>query len=373
MDTSNLFEKPDGIYALSHSVGPLPKSAADALQTKYLQTWAKQGGDAWPLWLGQINTFCDAIGRVINAPHHLICPQINLASGFYAFLTAVAKLPAHKHQSTILMHKDAFASMGFVVTGLANTFNLKLHLIEGEPNDIDAWYRAFENQNVLACLVTHVHSNTSVKSNVAQICKMAKQFEAFACVDIAQSVGIVPVDVKQWQADAVFGSCVKWLCGGPGAGFMYVKDALLPSLEPDPIGWFSHENPFEFDIENYRAAQDAKRFWGGTPSIAPYVIATASINTLLMLTLPAVVTHNELMKQAIAQALPENRLYAEIKEHCASFGGSLCIPAIDNARAKAKLDQNRVKYDCRGNVFRLSLHIINTQEEALIIGECFIS
>ncbi|MFT6268962.1 MAG: selenocysteine lyase/cysteine desulfurase [Alphaproteobacteria bacterium] len=371
MKTTGIFDKPDGIYALSHSVGPLVKSASHALQTEYLTSWAKQGGDAWPHWLAQIDAFCEAIGEVLNAPARLICPQVNLASGFYGFLTAIAKLPSHKHQSTILMHKDAFASMGFVVTGLAKTFNLKLHLIEGDPNDIDAWYTAFENHQVLACLVTHVHSNTSVKSNVAEICNIAKQFEAFACVDIAQSAGVVPVDVIHWQADAVFGSCVKWLCGGPGAGFMYVKEILIATLEPDPIGWFSHQNPFEFDITHYVAADDAKRFWGGTPSIAPYVMATASIKTMLGLELPRVVTHNALMKEIMADTLPKHNTYAYIKEHHSRFGGSLCIPANDHTKTQAKLAEHSVKYDCRGNVFRLSLHVINTEEEAIIIGECF--
>jgi kynureninase len=371
MNTAGIFEKPDGIYALSHSVGPLIKSASTALQTQYLATWAKQGGDAWPHWLAQIDSFCKVIGEVVNAPAHLICPQVNLASGFYGFLTAITKLASHKHQSTILMHKDAFASMGFVVTGLAKTFNLKLHLIEGDPNDIETWYTAFESQQVLACLVTHVHSNTSVKSNVAEICKIAKQFEAFACVDIAQSAGIVPVDVMHWQADAVFGSCVKWLCGGPGAGFMYIKEILLNSLEPDPIGWFSHQNPFEFDITHYVAAQDAKRFWGGTPSIAPYVMATESIKALLALQLPKVAKHNALMKEIMAETLPEHKTYAEIKRKHSHFGGSLCIAANEYAKTQKKLAQYNVKYDCRGNVFRLSLHVINTEQEARIIGECF--
>jgi selenocysteine lyase/cysteine desulfurase len=296
---------------------------------------------------------------------------VNLASGFYAFLTAIAKLPSHKHQSTIVMHKDAFASMGFVVTGLANTFNLKLHLLDGDPNDIEQWYNVFETQQVLACLVTHVHSNTSLKSNVGEICSIAKQFEAFACVDIAQSVGIVPVDVIKWKCDAVFGSCVKWLCGGPGAGFMYVKASLLGSLEPDPIGWFSHENPFEFDITHYQAATDAKRFWGGTPSIAPYVIASAAIKELLTITLPAVVTHNHLLKETLANNLPNHARYQYIKANISHVGGSLCIPANDHILTQAKLVKNKVKHDCRGNVFRLSLHIINTQEEAQTIAKCF--
>jgi selenocysteine lyase/cysteine desulfurase len=366
-----LFEKPDGIYALSHSVGPLVKSAVLALQTEYLNTWASQGGDAWPHWLAQTDAFCAAVGKVINAPANLLCPQVNLASGFYSFLTAIAKLTASNHKTTILMHSDAFASMGFVVTGLAKTFDLNLVLLKGDPNETATWKSALEKHKVLACLITHVHSNTSKKSNVEEICSIASHFEAFACVDIAQSVGIVPVDVIRWDADAVFGSCVKWLCGGPGAGFMYIKGSLLTSLEPDPVGWFSHQDPFEFDITHYQAADSAKRFWGGTPSVAPYVMATQAINTLLSLELQNVIAHNADLKSIIAETLPNKDIYSTIKKQHSQYGGSLCIPSKDESKTITALDKHKVRYDRRGQIFRLSLHIINSQKEAEIIGTCF--
>ena len=125
------------------------------------------------------------------------------------------------------MHQDAFASMGFVVTGLAQAYGLELVLIQDDPNSLDAWDMELAKGNVLACLFTHVHSNTSIKSDLVQLVKLAKSHSTYALVDIAQSVGVVPVDSKEWGADAIFGSCVKWLCGGPGAGFMFIMYPLI--------------------------------------------------------------------------------------------------------------------------------------------------
>lgn len=371
MIIADYFEKPDGIYALSHSVGPMVIAAKPALEEHYLTNWAKHGGNAWPSWLEQIDTFCAHIGQVINASPELICPQVNLASGFYGFLTSIAKLNDHKHQNTILMHKDAFASMGFVVAGLANTFNLKLVLIDAPPNCIEAWQKAFEQHQVLACLITHVHSNTSVKSDVAAIRNIAKQFDAFACVDIAQSVGIVPIDLKKWQVDAVFGSCVKWLCGGPGAGFMYVRRELISQLNPDPIGWFSHQDPFEFDISHYTPADSAKRFWGGTPSIAPYVIASASIKTLMEIGLRNLVAHNLELKSALVSKLPHHKMFANLKSNYMNLGGSLCIGSVNASVTRQKLMEKNVKFDERNSIFRISLHAVNTAREVSIIAACF--
>jgi kynureninase len=309
---------------------------------------------------------------LINAEQKNICPQPNLASGFSAFLSAIAKLPAHKHQNTIVMHEEAFASMGFVVTALTKTYGLRLVLIKDCPNNIDAWMEAFEQHSVLACLVTHVHSNTSLKSDVSPICSMARQFEAFALVDIAQSVGITPVDVKYWQADAVFGSCVKWLCGGPGAGFMYVKDALLESLQPDPVGWFSHQNPFEFNIENFVFADTAMRFWGGTPSIAPYVMACASIKLMRQLGIDNIVRRNRSLKETLLQALPQTHPSKDLLDVYKDQGGTLCLRPLDYDKTVSTLTTNKIQHDQRGDIFRISLHVMNTEDEARRIAECFV-
>ncbi|MGB3725163.1 MAG: aminotransferase class V-fold PLP-dependent enzyme [Glaciecola sp.] len=368
----DFFHLPKGIYALSHSVGAMTKLAGSKLQNDYLYNWQTQGGDAWPMWLASIERYCDQVAAICNVNGDDICPQTSLSSGFSAFLTAIAKLPQHKHQRVILMHEDAFASMGFVVTALAHTYQLELVLIKGNPNQIDNWLSAFEQHSVLACLITHVHSNTSVRSDVSAICALAKQFEAFALVDVAQSIGIVPVDIPSWQADAVFGSCVKWLCGGPGAGFMWVSNTLIGYLHPDPVGWFSHQNPFEFDINHYQAHQGIKRFWGGTPSVAPYVCAAASIEQLRNIGLTNINQHNVLLKQYVYSHIADNVKSLPYQSDISQLGGSLCVAPHALNQTVNKLTQAGVKFDQRGETLRLSLHVSNTREDAETIINCFI-
>ena len=365
------FHLPDGVYALAHSVGPLPKVSKLALQEHYLSPWEDLGGDAWPKWLASIDDFCTAIATVINASADEICPQANLASGFTAYLSAIGKLPRNKNKRKVLMHQDAFASMGFVVIALAESLGLELVLIQGDPNELDAWEGELAKENVLACLITHVHSNTSIKSDVAPLVELAKTHGSYALVDIAQSVGVVPVDVKKWDADAVFGSCVKWLCGGPGAGYMFVKAQQIEELNPDPVGWFSHQNPFEFNISNYVPASTAKRFWGGTPSVASYITACASINMILQIGIENIAQHNFTLKSHLLQKLP---ITVTIKPSIADLhqqGGSLCIGCEDMESAAAKLTAAGVRFDRRDKVFRISLHIMNSIEDAELIAQCF--
>lgn len=366
-----LFMQPDGIYALSHSVGPLSKATATVLSTEYLQTWAEHGGDAWPHWLQQIDKFCSSIAYLIGADEHEICPQNNVAAGFSSFLNAIAKLPAYTHKRVILMHEDAFPSMGFVVAALSAQYHLELKLVRGHPNDVSVWQNHLQQNNVLACLITHVHSNTSLLSNAQQLCRMIKHYDAFALVDVAQSVGIVQVAVKDWQADAIFGSCVKWLCGGPGAGFMYVSHSIVEQLQPDLQAWFSHENPFEFDIHHYKSHRSAKRFWGGTPSIAPYVAANAALEQLSDMGWINIRKHNHSLKQALYKSIYNKVLALPYQSDIQELGGSLCIQ-VDNLPALIQhLHSNNVRFDTRDTIIRLSLHVNNTYKDIETIADCF--
>lgn len=362
---------PEGVYALAHSVGPLPFAAKQALQDHYLSPWAALGGDAWPSWLRSIDAFCDSVAKLLNCASDEVCPQPNLASGFSAYLSAIAKLPRNKNKRRILMHEDAFASMGFVVKGLAETYQLELHLVTTNPNNHDAWEAELAGNDVLACLFTHVHSNTSIKSDVEPLITLAKKYHAYALVDVAQSVGVVPIDAQRWKADAIFGSSVKWLCGGPGAGFMTLTCDQIDELHPDPIGWFSHQNPFEFDINHYAPATTAKRFWGGTPSVASYVTATAAIDTILNIGVEKIAQHNMDLKCYLLSKLPLEVSIKPSANELQQQGGSICIGCDDMDNTALKLANAGVRFDRRGDIFRLSLHIMNDKHDADIIARCF--
>lgn len=367
------FYSTNGVYALSHSVGPLPRVAEAALKQHYLTPWAEFGGDAWPHWLKIVDDFCANVGKLINADESEICPQTNLASGFSAYLTAIAKLDKNKDRRTVLMHKDAFASMGFVVNGLAKSHGLKLALVDCSPNHLEEWDAAIQQHDVLACLFTHVHSNTSEKSDIKVLAGLAKKHNVCALVDAAQSAGICKIDVQDWQVDALFGSCVKWLCGGPGAGYMYVKQDQIEALEPDITGWFSHQNPFEFDILHYQAAPSAKRFWGGTPSVAPFVMANASIELMMNIGLNKVISHNKAMKAGLIERLESKNAvsYLPSLSDLSHQGGSLCVGVANMDEVEQKLKSANIHFDRRDNIFRLSLHIMNDIEDLDVIAACF--
>ncbi len=365
MSSKDLFEvPPGGPYLLAHSVGCLPARSRAAFNDTVLKPWAQKGGDAWPDWLAAIDDFRSALAQLLGGRLDDYCPQPNLSAALYSLLSA---LPRREGRNVIVASAHSFPSLGFVMQQ-ADSLGLTLELIpeDRDPGDLDTWDQALRN-DVAAVLVMHVHSNTNVASPIADIAEIARSRGIFSIIDVAQSAGILPIDVAALSADAIIGSCVKWLCGGPGAGFLWVDPASINDLHPRNVGWFSHEAPFEFDIRDFRYAPDARRFWGGTPSVAPCVLAASGIGLINEIGVPAILAHNRSLIAHIASQAPDH-LRPQFDR--TARGGTICLqPGGDIDRMAAALTERNCKFDRRGETLRLSFHLWNDQTDADLVAE----
>jgi selenocysteine lyase/cysteine desulfurase len=150
---------------------------------------------------------------------------------------------------------------------------------------------------------------------------------------------------------------------------MWIRPALVPQLTPADVGWFSHENPFEFDIHSFRYAADARRFWGGTPSVAPYAIAAESIRLVADIGINVIRAHNRRLMEIFRAALPPPwRRKIDVDR----IGGTICLPLGDSfADISRSLQAGSVRVDYRGAVVRISFHIYNTAMEAEAVARCW--
>jgi len=204
---------------------------------------------------------------------------------------------------------------------------------------------------------------------VTDICRLAHDRGIMSVVDIAQSAGIVPIDVNRWDADFVIGSCVKFLCGGPGAGFLWVNDRILHECRPTDVGWFSHADPFEFDIHEFRYADSALRFWGGTPAVLPYAVAANSLETLLDIGIERIRAHSLELTQAIIDSVPRKCLYTPARP--VSRGGTVVLDFGERqSDAASALTDAGVHFDVRRTGMRLSPHIYTSREEIEQVVSC---
>jgi len=366
-DLSRLFLPADGIYLLSHSVGRQPASTSDVVQKGFFNVWARDGADIWSNWLQQIDAFRDGLAALLNDSSENFCPQTNLSSGLTKLIYSVQP---PKDRRVLLFSELDFPSMGFVLNQ-AKRSGYELREIPASADLLDpATWDRYLSEDVYCAFVTHVDSNTGRCSNMSEICSMARDRDVRTIVDIAQSVGVVPIDLRDWRADFVLGSCVKWLCGGPGAGFLWVNPDRLEDCKPIDVGWFSHADPFEFDIHSFRYADNALRFWGGTPSVLPFVVAADSIDLINRIGVQTIRKHNIELTTALLASVDERFVVSPIKPGLR--GGTVVLNFQENhAAIEKRLTETDVQFDTRSHGLRLSPHIYTTNEEIEIAASCF--
>ena len=361
MDHRADFMLPDrGVYALSHSVGCIARAARAALEAEFIQPWAVAGGDAWPIWLRSIEQFREELAALFGSTAACFSPQVNVSSALSKLLASVPRTPM---RDTWLAHEGSFPSMGFVLERAAG---FRRQLLVGPAQDFTLWHDAL-TERVAAAVITHVHSNSGAVEPVRDIAARCRELGILSVVDVAQSAGILPISLDTLGADVVVGSCVKWLCGGPGTGFMWIHPEVLPRLCPTDVGWFSHRDPFELDIRHFEYAADSRRFWGGTPSVAPYVVATHGIATLQRIGIDEIWAHNRRLARIFLQQLPD-AYGQEVPLDC--IGGTLCLPLGEAVGAVASaLQAGGHFFDVRGSRLRVSFHAYNGEDEARLLGQ----
>lgn len=352
MTIAGLFDQPSGSYLLSHSVGLPLRSARDDLDRDYFDVWRTDAEAAWPTWLGIIDDFRAALGGLLGGASSSFCPQANVSSGLTKILEAIRP---EGRRPVVVLTEDAFPSLGYVCEHAG--YEVRYIPSSADVLDPDVWSESLR-RDVDVVLITHVHSNTGELIPVAEVAARARHHDVVSVVDVAQSVGVIPIDLVEWGVDFVVGSCVKWLCGGPGAGWLWVNPNMLDSCRPADVGWFSHADPFEFDIHRFRYADDALRFWGGTPSVLPFAVARRSIETISEIGVGQIRRHNVELVDRLRERCGALVVSPSLVDH--RSGTAVVDVGSRTDEVVAALGAARIRVDARSTGLRLSPHIYNT-------------
>ncbi|MDP4983930.1 aminotransferase class V-fold PLP-dependent enzyme [Pseudoalteromonas tunicata] len=354
----------DGIYLLSHSVGRPLLNCHDVLQQTFLDPWQQSNREPWPDWLAVISEFQTALAHLFHAQAEDFCPQANLSSALTKILGSLAQL--QQANTTVLLSEDDFPSMAFAFQhALHQQANIRFMPKQTDLTQFDNWL-PYLTDDLDAVFICHAYSNTGQVAPINEIVAKTKAMGIISIIDCAQSAGVVPLDISHTDADFVIGSSVKWLCGGPGAAFLWVNPKREAQCQPKDVGWFSHQDPFEFNSHHFSYHSSALKFWGGTPSILPYAIAANSIGYFAKLSAKKIQSHNQ------ALLLP---LINAFTQYCVSptellLASGTCILNFANKQENilTALRKNNISVDVRKYGIRISPHIYNdeTQIDQLI-------
>jgi len=259
-------------YLVSNSLGPMPRTVPEKL-AEYAKDWGELGVKAWnrgwwefPVEVG------NEIAPLINAGAGEIVMMPNVTIAQTAVLSAI-DFP--RDRDTIVMTDLDFPSVRYAYAEMAQRLGARIVSVKSEDGigiDLERLLSAIDERTRLIA-VSHVLFRSAFVMDVDAICRRAHEMGALVSLDSFHAVGIIPVDVKRSNADFLTGGVLKWLCGGPGACFLYVSPAVRDKLKPALTGWQAHSRPFAFE-ESMEYTSGAFRWLNGTPVIPALYIAT---------------------------------------------------------------------------------------------------
>ncbi len=255
-------------YLINHSLGAMPAAAGERL-AEYARVWAERGIRAWAEgWWDMPVTVGDQVGRIVGAPPGSVCMHQNVTIAEAVVLSCFELRPP---RNRIVYEEGNFPSVRYLYQAQRGAEIVVVP--DGEP-----LAEAIDERTLLVP-IQHVLFKTSVIQDAEPIVRRAHEVGAHVVLDCYQSAGAVPLDVAALGVDFAVGGSVKWLCGGPGAAWLYVRPDLIERLQPTLVGWQAHARPFGFEPE-LEYAQGIARFLTGTPNVPALYAATAGYDLI---------------------------------------------------------------------------------------------
>jgi len=354
-------------YLLYHSIGHYPDKEADLKNelAAFSCTWAAYDDRQWTEVLSRRQRFIDLWADLIRAPRGTLTTAENVTG---AMMSLIGALPAEMLTGKkVLVAEDGFPSIHFLLSGLASRYGFTLQTVplrQGahwvEDEDIIAEW----GEDVALALLTWISSTSSHRSDLTRLVSHGRAMGSLIGVDITQGAGLLPYDVSVPQVDFAISTSLKWLCGTPGAGILYVDEALMPRCEPDLRGWFSQDNPFSWKLDAFSFAPDARRFDNGTPSTLPAIASLPALEWRMQQDDAAFVAHNRCLATTLCEGLEAIGLTLASPREPERRGGSLMVALPETRPASEVVDALRAQdiyMDFRGQILRMSPGPITTE------------
>lgn len=357
----------DSVHLISHSLGAMPLAAVERLR-EFTEAWRRDSIEAWHDWLPRVTRSGDEIAPLIGAPPGTIVMHQNVSSLMAILLSCFDfRGPRRKIVSTDMN----FPSVHYVLKE-QERLGARLHLVRSRDRitvDTEEFIRAID-EKTQAVVIELVLFRSGYIQEAKEIVRAAHRKGAVAIVDAYQAVGAIPVDVVDMGCDFLMGGSVKWLCGGPGAAYLYARKSVMNRFEPRDCGWFSHKHPFDFVLDRIDYRKDVMRYMGGTPGVPALYSSAAGRAYIRKIGVEAIRRKAIRQVRTLIDLANVRGFRINTPADWRRRGNMVCVDFPGAERVHLELLKRRFLIDYRpGSGIRMSPHFYTRDDELLAIFE----
>jgi len=347
------------IYFNACSLGPLPRRGREAL-ARYSRDWDEQGTPVWySSWLPLLERFRGRVGELLGAPagSTAIAPSVSVA-----LTTLATGLPLPAGRDKVLIGELDFPTIGHQWLSRPQFEVEFVPSQDGMTIPPEAFAERIDSRTALVA-TTHLFYTTGYLQDVRAIADAAHAAGALCLIDGYQTCGCVPLDVVAMDCDAFVGGCLKWVSGGPGNAFLYVRPELIPRVRPQGTGWFATRDPFSFTLQELTFADDARRLETGTWAMASHYAGLAGLELVLEVGVAEIQERLRDLTDRILERCDEARVRTFTPRERSRRCGIVTLECDRPDEVEAQLHAKGVIVDSRPGRVRLSPHWCVTEDE----------
>ena len=350
-------------YLISNSLGAMPNEGHQAAAA-YAEMWATRGVRAWhDQWWMLAGEIGDKIGNLMNAPKDTVSMQINVTTASAIVLSC---FDFSGKRNKVVMVDMEFPSIKYLYHDWTNARGGKVEIVtcpDGITVPTERLVDAIDETTLLVP-ISHVLFRSSYIVDAAAIIEKAHRVGARVVLDIYQSLGSVPVDIAALGADFAVGGCLKWMCGGPGAAFLYVRPDLINQLQPTFTGWLAHETPVLFRPEPITLTSGSYRFMNGTPSVPALYMCRPGLDIVSEIGILPIREHSKKLTARLLEQAHAKGWNTTTPLNPAERAGTVAIDIENGLAVATELNARDFLCDYRPKAgIRLSPHFYNTEHE----------
>jgi kynureninase len=350
-------------YLINHSLGAMPRRTYDRLR-EYAEVWATRGIRAWNEgWWEMPVATGDKVARIIGADPGSVVMHQNVSICQSVILSC---FDLRGRRNKIVYEAMNFPSVMYVYEAHAKAAGARIVEVpsdDGITIDTQRMVDAIDDQTLLVP-ISHVLFKSAYIQDVRPIVEKAHRVGALVVLDCYQSAGTVPFSVKDLNVDFATGGSVKWLCGGPGAGYLYVRPELRETLEPKVTGWMAHRAPFAFEPGEVDYASGIQRFLHGSPAIPTLYAAESGYDLVNEIGVERIRAKSLRQTTRLIELADERGWRVHSPRRAEQRGGSVILDVPRADAVTRELEARHVLVDYRpGAGIRLGPHFFNTDDE----------